>query len=132
MPKLLFEDVAPGAGIDVINVCGDPRRWYIPESNGTGAAWLDYDGDGDMDLFVPNCGGMLYHEDGARLEIVRSATSRLYRNEGGMKFTDVSEAAGAQRTDWIDAVATGDVDGDGDVDLYLACLGDDVFLENMG
>jgi len=132
MPKFLFEDVAPGAGIDVINVCGDPRRWYIPESNGTGAAWLDYDGDGDMDLFVPNCGGMLYHEDGARLEIVRSATSRLYRNEGGMKFTDVSEAAGAQRTDWINAVATGDVDGDGDVDLYLACLGDDVFLENMG
>ena len=127
-----FVDVGAAANLDVVNVCGDERRWYIPESNGTGAAWLDYDGDGDMDLFVPNCGGMLYHEDGARLEIVRSASSRLYRNDGALKFTDVSEATGTKLNHWINALACGDADGDGDVDLYLACLGEDVYLENLG
>ena len=129
---LAFVDVAKDAGIDVVNVCGDERRWYIPESNGTGAAWLDYDGDGDIDLFVGNGASMKYHDDGARLEVVHDASSRLYRNDGGMRFTDVTDEAGARRSDWINAIATGDIDGDGDPDLYLACLGDDVLLRNDG
>ena len=129
-PAFAFVDVAEAAGIDVVNVSGDPRRWYIPESNGCGAAWLDHDGDGDMDLFVANGAGMRYHDDGARLEIVHSASSRLYRNDGGLSFTDVTDETGAACSEWINAVATGDADGDGDTDLYLACLGRDVFLRN--
>jgi hypothetical protein len=125
-----FVDVAEKAGIDVVNVCGDPRRWYIPESNGCGAAWLDYDGDADFDLFVGNGAGMSYVDDGRRLEILRTGGSRLYRNDGGMRFTDVTKTAGAGRMEWINAVATGDVDNDGDPDLYLACFDADVFLRN--
>ncbi len=49
-----------------------------------------------------------------------------------MKFTDVSQAAGLDRTDWVNGVATGDIDNDGDPDLYLACFGADVFLRNDG
>ena len=127
-----FVDVAAEARIDVVCVSGDPRRWYIPEGNGCGAAWLDHDGDGDMDLFVANGAGMRYVDDGARLEVVRRASSRLYRNDGGLAFTDVSEEAGAKLTSWINAVATGDVDADGDTDLYLACFGADVLLVNEG
>ncbi len=130
LAHIRFEDVAESAGIDVVNVCGDPRRWYIPESNGTGAAWLDYDSDGDDDLFVANSASMNYLDDGARLEIVRNASCRLYRNDGDMTFTDVTEKAGARRSDWVNAVATGDIDNDGDPDLYLACLGRDVLLRN--
>ena len=125
-------DVAARAGIDVVNVSGDPRRWYIPESNGNGAAWLDHDGDGDMDLFVANGAGLRYVDDGRRLEVLHTASSRLYRNDGRMRFTDVTEEAHAGRSEWAQAVATGDVDNDGDTDLYLACLGKDVFLRNDG
>ncbi len=131
-PALSFVDVAPGAGIDVVNRCGDPRRWYILESNGNGAAWLDHDGDGDVDLFVGNGSGVRYVDDGARLELLRDGSSRLYRNDGGGKFTDVTDAAGARTTAWINAVTVGDVDGDGDPDLYLACFGPDVLLRNDG
>ena len=127
-----FVDVAKQAGLDVVQVCGDPRRWYIVESNGTGAAWLDYDGDGDSDLFVGNGQGLRYVDDGARLEIERKASSRLYRNDtpiaGPAKFADVTDAAGARREDWINAIATGDVEGDGDLDLYLANFGRDALL----
>jgi hypothetical protein len=127
-----FVDVAPEAGIDVVNVSGDPRRWFIPESNGCGAAWLDHDGDGDLDLFVGNGAGMRYLDDGARLELVPGGGSRLYRNEGELRFTDATEAAGAGRGEWINAIATGDVEDDGDPDLYLACFGPDAYLRNDG
>ena len=125
-------DVAAKAGIDVTVVCGDPRRWYIPESNGSGAAWLDVDNDGDMDLFVGNGAHVRYVDDGKRLEIVRDASCHLYRNDGGLRFTDVTAETGAGRTDWVNGIATGDVDNDGDVDLYLACVGPDVLLRNDG
>ena len=125
---LRFVDVAAAAGIDVVNRSGDPRRWYIPESNGCGAAWLDHDGDGDMDLFVANGAGLRYHDDGARLEVVHDASSRLYRNEGELRFVDATPGSGAGRSEWINGVATGDVDNDGDPDLYLACFGKDVLL----
>lgn len=131
-PDFVFVDVSAAAGVTLRNVCGDPRRWYIPESNGCGAAWLDADGDGDMDLFVANSGRFIYHEDGRRLEVDAAGESRLYRNDGAWRFTDASEAAGLLRRDWVNAVAVGDVDSDGDPDLYLACLGPDVLLINEG
>jgi hypothetical protein len=130
--KIQLVDVADTAGLTTVQISGDPRRWYIPESNGTGAAWLDYDGDGDMDLFVGNGQGMRYVDDGARLEVVRTGRSALYRNDGHMHFTDVSEATGCARSDWMQAIATGDVDNDGDPDLYIACFGPHVFLRNDG
>jgi hypothetical protein len=131
-PRINLVDVAAEAGIELVQVSGDPRRWYILESNGTGAAWLDYDLDGDQDLFIGNGQGLKYVDDGAKLEIVRTAHSALYRNDGKGKFTDVSAATSCARDDWMQAIATGDVDNDGDPDMYIACFGGDVFLRNDG
>jgi hypothetical protein len=130
--RLEFVDVATEAGLDLVNVSGDPRRWYIPESNGNGAAWLDHDGDGDLDLFIANGAEVHYVDDGRRLDVRHTATSRLYRNDGALQFTDVTDETNTGRSEWGQAVATGDVDNDGDTDLYLACFGRDVFLRNDG
>jgi len=127
-----FVDVAGAAGIDVVSVHGDPRRWYIPESNGNGAAWLDHDGDGDMDLFVGNGAGMRYVDDGKRLEVLPGPGCRLYRNDGGWRFTDVTSETGAGRSEWVNAVTVADYDNDGDSDVHLACFGPDVLLRNDG
>lgn len=127
-----FVDRAAEAGLDVRIVCGDPRRWYIPESNGSGAAWLDHDGDGDLDLFLANGARLAYHDDGRRLEVVHEAPCRLYRNDGDWRFTDVTAAALPPLGRWVNGVAVADVDGDGDPDLYLACFDADVLLVNAG
>lgn len=131
-PRIELVDVAREAGLTLVQVSGDPRRWYIPESNGTGAAWLDHDGDGDLDLFIGNGQGLKYVDDGKRLEIEVKARCALYRNDGGLRFSDVSESTGCARTDWVQSIAAADIDGDGDTDLYLACLGPDVLLRNDG
>jgi hypothetical protein len=131
-----FVDVAAEAGAALVNVSGDPRRWYIPESNGNGAAWIDHDGDGDMDLFVGNGQGVRYEDDGRRLVVEQVARCALYRNDspagGPLRFADVSAETGTARTEWVQGIATGDVDNDGDTDLFLANLGPDVLLRNEG
>lgn len=130
--RIELAEVGERAGLTLVQTSGDPRRWYIPESNGTGAAWLDYDGDGDLDLFIGNGQRVRYLDNGARLEVVRDARSALYRNDGNLRFTDVSAEAGGARSDWVQAIATADVDNDGDTDLYLGCIGPDVLLRNDG
>ena len=85
-----------------------------------------------MDLFIGNGAGLRYIDDGARLEVLNTASSRLYRNDGELQFTDVTTDTGTGRSEWIQAIATGDIDNDGDTDLYLACLGADVLLRNDG
>lgn len=130
--RLHFVDIAAEAGLDLVNVSGDPRRWYIPESNGNGAAWLDFEDDGDLDLFIGNGQHLRYVDDGARLEVLTDATSRLYLNDGFLHFRDASLETGAAREEWVNGVAAGDADNDGDTDLYLACFGPDAFLCKEG
>jgi hypothetical protein len=96
------------------------------ESNGTGLAVVDYDGDGDLDLYLVN---------GWRLEgsrVAERGVNRLYRNEGDGIFADVSERAGVADDGWGSGVGVGDVDGDGAPDLMVTNFGADVLYRNRG
>ena len=108
---------------------GAEGQFWLPEIMAAGVALFDMDGDEDLDLLLVN-GGRL--DGGAPPVGDDGAASRLYRNDGGWRFTDVTEGSGLGETGYGTGVATGDVDGDGDVDLYLANYGRDRLFLNDG
>ena len=113
--NVYFTDVSAKSGIDFIHVSGSPEQRYIIEAMTAGAAFLDYDNDRYLDLFLVNA---TVQEDPPP-----EAGNRLYRNvassAAGRVFQDVTEGAGLQHSGWGTGCATGDYDNDGNVDLYL-------------
>ena len=120
-----FTDVAEKAGLTRPVVYGGlESKSYIIEVVGCGVAFLDYDNDGWLDLFVLG---------GTRLEGAPAGTSnRLYKNNRDGTFTDVTEKAGLMRTGWASAVTVGDYDNDGYDDLFVTYYGHNVLYRNNG
>lgn len=133
LPKIAFEDVTDEAGILFKHVHGGTGEKYFPETMGSGVAFLDYDGDGDLDLFLLNSGSMpgLNIEDfGLKIEDLKD---RLFRNNGDGTFTDVTpESKGLGDSGYGMGVAVGDYDNDGDPDLYATNFGPNIFYRNNG
>ena len=122
-----FEDAAAREDLEFISYSGD-RLWYIIDTMGSGAALGDYDGDGDVDVFLMTGSAITdsYQEEAA------GYTNALWRNDGGGKFTDVTAEAGVGRSGWSNGAAFGDYDGDGDLDLFVARHGPDLLYRNEG
>ena len=122
-----FTDVAGPAGLDLeFTYGGVESKRYIIESNGSGVAWLDYDGDSLLDAFLVN---------GSRLEGFgegEAPTNRLYRNNGDSTFEDVTAESGLARAGWGSAVCAGDFDNSGALDLFVAYWGPDALYRNDG
>jgi hypothetical protein len=118
-------DVAREAGLDAPVVYGGTdTKQFIVEVVGCGVAFLDYDNDGWVDVFVLN---------GTRLDgAPAAATNRLYRNNRDGTFTDVTEKAGLVRTGWASGITVGDYDNDGFDDLFLTYYGQNVLYHNNG
>ncbi len=120
-----FEDVGAAAGLTRPTVYGsadNPR--YILETIGCGAAFVDYDNDGWLDIFVLN---------GRTVEgVPDGATNRLYRNNRDGTFTDVTEEAGLVRHGWASAVCVGDYNNSGYDDLFLTYWGQNALYRNNG
>ncbi len=112
-----FTDVSESAGVTNVDHTGvgGAKDWMV-EVVGHGAAVLDMDGDGDLDLFVPDGNRV---EPDARVE----NTWRLYRNDGDMRFTDVTAGSGLQTAAWAGGAVAGDLNGDGASDLFVPCFG---------
>jgi len=124
VPALHFTDQTARSGIDVVLTSGRSPATQILEVKGGGLALIDYDNDGDLDLFLPN---------GAYLDATaKGPGARLYENDGHMRFTDVTARSGIDFHGWGMGVAVGDVDGNGFDDLYVAAYGPDVLLLNDG
>ena len=121
-----FRDRGPGSGIDYVNVSGELEKRLIVSTLGSGVALLDYDEDGDLDVYLAN-GQRI---DGDR--VVGSHAERLYRNDGGLVFTDVTAAAGLGDDGFGVGVAVADFDADGLADLLVTRLGPKPALSQPG
>jgi enediyne biosynthesis protein E4 len=126
-PRIRFEDVARGAGIDFVHHnCPTPRKHLIETMPG-GVAVFDYDGDGRPDLFFTN---------GAAIPQIEKDSpqywNRLFRNEGGMKFTDRTDAAFLRGEGYSMAAAVADYDNDGDPDLFVGGVHQQHLYRNAG
>lgn len=128
--RLEFADVTARTGIDHVAHFGraDQKDWVVT-SYGGGVACLDYDGDGDQDLFFVD--GLPLTSEGF-VKDLPEAHSRLYRNDGEFRFTDVTEEAGALLRGYGGGVASADYDADGDDDLFVAFWGENRLLRNEG
>ncbi len=125
-----FTDRAREAGLDFSYWNGMTGRHYLLEVMGGGAALLDYDGDGDLDLYVVQGAAL---DDGLEpLEAApEAAGDRLFRDDSAAgQFTDVTEAAGIEGHGYGMGVATGDFDNDGRIDLYVTNWGANQLLRN--
>src|SRR4051794_7184285 len=119
-----FTDVAADAGLRSPVICGGTAtKSYILETVGCGCAFLDYDNDGWLDIFVLS---------GTTIEGTPDATNRLYKNNRDGTFTDVTDKAGLRRTGWASAVTVGDYDNDGFDDLFVTYWGQNVLYRNNG
>lgn len=124
----VFANVAAALGVNHTFYSDSvPDRYFLPEIMGGGAAWIDFDGDGWLDLFLAN-GARLKDPDPAQTE----HQGRLFRNVQGERFIEVSVASGAVHNGYGQGLAVGDYDADGFPDLYYSCYGADVLFHNNG
>jgi hypothetical protein len=121
-----FVDVAREAGVTFRHTSGRSGRLYLPETFGAGCAFLDYDRDGRLDLFLVNGAALPgYPRKGPFYPA-------LYRNRGDGRFEDVTRRAGLAVERYGMGCAVGDYDNDGNPDLYLTALGSNALFRNNG
>ncbi len=121
-----FTDITRESGIDFVHVNGAYGERLMPETIGSGAAFIDYDNDGDQDLFLVNSNYWPGHEKPGT-----PPRQMLYRNDGTGRFEDVTESVGLGVTCYGMGVAVGDYDNDGWTDLYLTTVGRNRLFRNQ-
>ena len=129
--EVIFEEIAAQTGLTFVHDAGATGQFYVPEVMGAGAALIDYDNDGDLDVYLLQNQSL----DPARVT-TSGRTHRVFRNElvekKALGFTDVTAASGLGGTTYGMGVATGDYDNDGDTDLYVTALGPNTLYRNNG
>ena len=122
----IFADVTESAGITFLHTDGRSGVRLFNEFLGSGGGFFDYDGDGDLDIYLVN--GAVQIADGHD----QTPHNALYRNNGDNTFTDVTDEAGVGSRAYGTGAAVGDYDNDGDIDLYVANFGEDQLYRNNG
>ncbi|HEX4948377.1 MAG TPA: CRTAC1 family protein [Blastocatellia bacterium] len=133
-PNITFTEVTKAAGLgNFLAVHGTKAKDYIIEAPGAGCAFVDYDNDGWLDIYLVN---------GSTVEALKAAAdpkskiqnpkSALFRNNKDGTFTDVTDKAGVANERWGQGVCAGDFDNDGWTDLYVTNYGKNRLYRNNG
>ncbi len=146
--SIRFTDITGKAALGGVNHSGrEGVKEFLIEAVGPGAAWVDYDGDGLLDVYIPDgdvfsnyeliqvelAGGKrtrpLLRTPGARKEVYLDG---LWRNKGDGTFEDVTEKAGIHEERWSFGATAFDFDADGDQDIFVSNFGPNTFWRNEG
>ncbi len=119
-----FTDVTGAAGIKFVHNAGKTGKKYLPETMGSGVAFLDADGDGWVDILLVNSKDWMPRG--------RRSTAALYRNNHDGTFTDVTRGSGLDIELFGMGVAVADYDNDGRQDVYITALEGDRLFHNEG
>ncbi len=123
----IFDEVPPAAsGIRWVHDNAASPDHYLPETMGPGVAFLDYDNDGWMDIFLVNSGPCDFWKP------VQPCRNALYKNNRDGTFTDVTEKAGVSGNTFGMGVASGDYDNDGFPDIFVTAYGRPILYRNNG
>ena len=125
-PLPQFTNITSAAGIDFVHNTGAFGEKYLPETMGSGCAFLDYDLDGWQDILLVN------GKDWGGAPTGKRQTLALYRNNTDNTFTDVTERAGLAIPLYGIGTAVADYDNDGDPDIYISTLETDRLFRNSG
>ena len=120
-----FTDVTQEAGLDFVHENGAFGRKWMPETMGSGGGFIDYNADGWTDILLVNGTRWPGHEDGKP-----RGTLRLYRNLRDGRFSDVTRETNLDVELYGMGVSAADYDADGDVDIYVTAVGDNMLLRN--
>jgi enediyne biosynthesis protein E4 len=120
-----FTDIVKEAGIDFAHVSGMTDAKHFPTAYASGAAMFDFDNDGRLDLYFAT---MTYLPVG----IKKTGPNRLYRNLGNGRFAEATQSAGLGYSGFCHGITVGDIDNDGDQDVFLSNYGPNVLYVNHG
>ena len=128
IPEVRFTEITDTAGIDFVHTNGAEGEKLLPETMGGGGGFFDFDNDGDQDLLCVN--GNVW--PWAKVKPDKPPTSMLYANDGTGRFSNVTAGSGLDIPLHGNGVAFGDFDNDGDVDVFISCLGANHLFRNDG
>ncbi len=120
-----FTDITEQVNLSFVHEAAVDSTYYMPESIGSGGGFLDYDDDGDLDIYLLN--GAWRSPSGSG---VSQPKNRLFRQDADGSFTDVTESSGLGDVGYGMGLAVGDIDNDGDVDVYVTNAGPDALYRN--
>ena len=136
----LFREAAAETGLDFTHFIGATGDFFLPEIMGSGVAVFDYDGDGDLDVYLLQ--GALLDPQKTFADCLFPPSqsgppgNKLFRNllaeQGRLRFEDVSARAGVRNFGYGTGAAVGDYDNDGDLDLYVTNFGSNALYRNNG
>ena len=128
IPEVRFTEITDTAGIDFVHTNGAEGEKLLPETMGGGGGFFDFDNDGDQDLLCVN--GNVW--PWAKVKPDKPPTSMLYANDGTGRFSNITAGSGLDIPLHGNGVAFGDFDNDGDVDVFISCLGANHLFRNDG